>query len=135
MLLVVDANILFSAAIKHGKTAEIIFSEEISLITPEFIISEFKKYKEEILSKTHRSKNEIIKFFLTMENKIEVIPSANLKTLLLKANSISPDPDDAHYFAAALKYKCPIWSNDKKLKEQSDIEVFSTQDIVKILEI
>lgn len=55
MLLVVDAAELFAALIKDGKSAEIIVSDNIELITPEFIISEFKSHKDELLSKTHRS--------------------------------------------------------------------------------
>ena len=46
MMLVVDANIVFAAIIKGDKTAEIIVSDDVNLITPEFVLSEIKKHKE-----------------------------------------------------------------------------------------
>jgi len=33
------------------------------------------------------------------------------------------------YFALALKMKCPIWSNDKRLKEQKTIKIISTDEL------
>ena len=50
------------------------------------------------------------------------------------AERISPDPKDTSYFALALKLNCPIWSNDKKLKEQNKIKIYSTEEIVKFFE-
>lgn len=125
MLLIVDANELFSAAIKEGKNAEILVSDKVELITPEFILSEFKEHKEELLLKTHRSSEDFTKFLLAMEDKIEVVPRSELKPFLKEAGLSSPDPDDAQYFAAALKYHCGIWSEDKELKKQSRVNIFN----------
>jgi predicted nucleic acid-binding protein len=50
-----------------------------------------------------------------------------------KARRISPDPDDVQYFALALKLDASIWSNDKNLKNQNIVKVFSTDELVKIL--
>ena len=36
------------------------------------------------------------------------------------------------YFALALKLNCGIWSNDKKLKNQDKVKVYSTEDLLKI---
>jgi predicted nucleic acid-binding protein len=49
------------------------------------------------------------------------------------AKKICPDPKDAFYFAAALKLNCAIWSNDKELKNQNYVKVYSTSDLVKML--
>jgi predicted nucleic acid-binding protein len=48
------------------------------------------------------------------------------------AKKISPDPDDVLYFAAAIRIRCGIWSNDKKLKNQEQIPVYSTHDLKNI---
>lgn len=40
---------------------------------------------------------------------------------------------DSEYFALALKLNCAIWSNDKRLKQQDKIKVYSTEDLVKVL--
>ena len=133
MLLVADANELFSAAIKEGKTADILVSDKLELITPEFVLFELKKHKDEILTKTHRSADDFDKFLSVIVEKIEIIPSLELKSFLNDAGSLSPDPDDIQYFAAALKYNCGIWSNDKALKKQLKVKVFSTSELLKEL--
>ena len=135
MIIVVDANILFSAIIKEGKTAELLFSDKLELILPEFIFSEFNKYKDEILKKTHRSLEDFTKFLLILEDKIEVIPSSELKHFLKQANSLSPESKDIQYFAAALKYNCGIWSNDKLLKKQSKVKIYPTSELLKELKL
>ena len=131
MLLVADANELFSVAIKEGKNAEILVSDKVELITPEFILSEFKEHKEELLSKTHRSSEDFTKFLLVIEDKIEVVPTTELIPFLKEAGLLTPDPDDVQYFAAALKYNCGIWSQDKEFKKQSRVKIYSTSDLLK----
>ena len=66
---------------------------------------------------------------LIIESDIAIIPKDETKAFLKKAQQISPDPDDVMYFATALKLQCSIWSNDKKLKDQNQIPVYSTHDI------
>jgi len=51
MYLIVDANILFAALIKQGKTDELLFVDHLHLFAPEFILIEFEKHKKEILQK------------------------------------------------------------------------------------
>jgi len=40
MNLIVDANILFSALIKEGLTAELLISDKLQLFAPEFLFTE-----------------------------------------------------------------------------------------------
>lgn len=54
-------------------------------------------------------------------------------TAEIQAEEISPDKDDTLYIALAMKLKCPIWSNDKDLKKQSEVKIYSTKDIIEIL--
>ena len=61
------------------------------------------------------------------------MPVSEYKEFKDKADSISPDPNDTQYFALALKLNCPIWSNDKKLKEQSEIKVLNTSELIELL--
>ena len=41
MILIVDANVLFSTLIKNSISAELIFKEDLLLRSPEYIITEF----------------------------------------------------------------------------------------------
>ena len=46
---------------------------------------------------------------------------------------LAPHPKDAEYFALALKFDFPIWSNEKAFKKQSVVKVFSTSDLLAFL--
>lgn len=131
MDLIVDANILFAALIKDGKTSDLLFREELHLFTPEFILTEFTKYKKLLLKKTHRTKEDFQKLLELLERQINVFPFSEIKPYIKKASKLSPDPKDVPYFALALLLNASIWSNDKALKQQSSIKIFSTDDLIK----
>jgi predicted nucleic acid-binding protein len=133
MILIVDANILFSVLIKNSLTTEMIFNETLELYTCEFIIDEFFKYEDNILKKTHRSKNEFIEIMHQLKSVITIIPKEEYSNYFNEAKLISPDPNDVIYFALALKMKAGIWSNDKKLKEQNSIKVYSTSELFNLI--
>lgn len=131
MDLVIDANILFSVLIKEGKTEELIFLEDINLFAPEFIFEEFEKYKEAILEKTERNQEEFERLISILKKKIKLVSNKETEFFLYKAKEISPDEKDVDYFALALKLKCPIWSNDKNIKNQSVVKIYSTEELIK----
>ncbi|MFW9970376.1 MAG: PIN domain-containing protein [Candidatus Odinarchaeota archaeon] len=131
MKLVVDANILFAALIKEGLTAELLISDKLQLFAPEFLFTEFAKYKELILKKTHRSHEKFNQFFDLLKEQITVIPKREIMPFIDKAEKISPDPKDIVYLALAFALKANIWSNDKKLKQgQEEVTVFSTEELI-----
>ncbi|MFH1751572.1 MAG: PIN domain-containing protein [archaeon] len=130
MQLIVDANILFSALIKNSFTRKIFYRENLEFFAPEFLLIELEKYKEEIISKAKISSDD---FDLLLESFFELITFVELDAyvgLLPKAKSISPDENDSPYFALALRLSCNIWSNDKKLKNQEYVKVYSTSDLI-----
>ena len=129
MILVVDANILFSALIKNSLTANLLFEEGLNLCTPEFIVDEFFKYEEFLLKKTSRKKEEFIQIMHMLKDVITVVPQEEYSTCMKEAETISPDKKDMLYFALALKFRCGIWSNDKRLKNQGTINIYSTSDV------
>jgi len=133
MDLVVDANVLFSVLIKKGKTEELIFETDIRLFAPEFIFDEFEKYKEMLLKKTEKTNKEFEELLNILKKKIKTIPNEETEKYISEAKNISPDVKDSDYFALALKIKCPIWSNDKALKDkQKAVQIYSTEDLAKI---
>ena len=131
MKLVVDANILFAALIKEGSTAELLISDKLQLFAPEFLFTEFVKYEELILKKTHRSREEFNQFLELLKEQIIIIPKKEITPFIDKAEKISPDPKDTVYLALAFALKSKIWSNDKKLKKgQEEITVYSTEELI-----
>ena len=130
MNLIVDANILFAALIKEGSTAELMLSDKLQLFAPEFLFTEFAKYEGLILKKTHRSREEFNQFLDLLKEQIIVISKKQIAPFMNKAEKISPDPKDIVYFALAFALQANIWSNDKELKNQEEIIVYSTKELI-----
>ncbi len=133
MILVIDANILFSSLIKNSVTTELLFEEDLVLSTPEFIINEFFKYEGLILRKTKRTKIQFIEIMHMLKEVITVVPEEEYSKFMEEAKTISPDEKDIAYIALALKLNCAVWSNDKKLKEQDKVKVYSTSEIIEMI--
>lgn len=133
MKLVIDSNILFACAIKAGATAELVFFDALELFAPEFIFEEFEEYKELLIKKSHGSTKEFDIIVSILSERVKAVPRDEFSEFFREAVLISPDPDDVLYFSLALKLGCPIWSNDKKLKEQSKVKIFSTEELLKLV--
>lgn len=133
MILVIDANVLFSALIKNSITTELLFEEDLMLYTPEFIMDEFLKYEDLILNKTKRTKEKFVEIMHMLKETITVVPKEEYSKFMSEAEAISPDEKDVAYIALALKLNCGIWSNDKKLKEQDKVKVYSTSEVMKLI--
>ncbi len=134
MKLVVDANVLFSAFIKEGKTIELLLNPSFIFYTPIFVFEEIEEHKNEIIEKMKRTKEEIQDLIDNLLSLIKLIPKQEIIQFIGEAEGITNDLDDVAYIALALKLNCAIWSNDKKLKEQGRIKVYSTEELVGLLE-
>ena len=133
MRLVIDANILFSALIKDSFTVGIIVRDDIELFAPEFLFDEFLQHKEEILRKSRKTTEELHRLLSNVKDLIKTMSEGDVNDVMGEAERISPDPKDIPYIALALKLKTPIWTNDKKLKQQDKVKIFSTEDLLKEL--
>src|SRR3989338_3343979 len=128
---VVDANIIFATLIKDGETARLLLNENNRFFAPEYLLAEILEHRAEILSKTKRTSTEFDEIISILKNLINIIPQEEYISYEEQAQQISPDEDDFPYFALALKLQCPIWSNDKELKSQDKIRIYSTEDLIK----
>jgi predicted nucleic acid-binding protein len=133
MDLVIDANVLFSILIKEGKTEEIFFKEQINAFAPEFLLDEFRKYEPLIREKTGRKEDEFEDFLDAIKRRITIVSNEETAPFIAKARKISPDPKDVEYLALALKLRAAVWSNDKRLKTQKEVSVYSTEQILSII--
>jgi predicted nucleic acid-binding protein len=133
MKIVVDANILFSALIKKDSfTRKFLVNDRFELYTSEFFFEEYTKHLATIAKKTKLSERDIrdlLNEFL-LEAKIRVFANPELESFREEAEKICPDPDDVFYFQLALKLDCPIWSNDKALKKQDKIKIYTTKELL-----
>lgn len=133
MELVVDANILFAALIKDSHTRHLLLSSSGTFYIPEFFFEEMHKHINVLSKKTGLSKEAVKDLFdeFILTANIIPVPFSEFREHLKKATVISPDKGDIPYFALALKIKCPIWSNDKKLQEQKSIKIYTTEELSK----
>lgn len=134
MNLIIDANILFSALIKDNTTRKLILKDNLILYSPDFIIEEFLEHLEELEYKTkvgNKALKEKMKELLKLSN-IKVISNEDFMDNIKEAIKLSPDIGDAPYFALALKLNYPIWSNDKELKKQKKVKIYSTEELINL---
>jgi len=134
MELIIDVNILMSALVTtNGFTYDLIFREDLKLFAPEYLLEEFEEHKDEIIEKSGLTEEELDLFLSLISTRINFIEKQEFEQFIKKAEEVTPDLDDAEYFALALKLNCPIWTNDKKLKGQEKIKIYSTSELVKII--
>ncbi|MBU2100842.1 nucleotide-binding protein [Candidatus Micrarchaeota archaeon] len=132
MELVVDSNIAISAIISSkGKTRELLFLDKIKLFAPHLLLSEIFKHKKEIIKKSGLSENEFNLAVSIILSRINFVSLHGFGSFIKKAKQICPDLNDTEFFALALYKNIPLWSNDKALKKQNRIIVFSTTELLK----
>lgn len=138
-ILVVDACIMFSFFNKNSDRRKII--EELSnlgcmLISPEYVFEELAKNKEDIKKFGKISELGFTFLFSLLERKIESFPKESYKEFLPEANKLSPHGEqtkDDPYFALALAFNSPIWSDESEFKQQGRIKLFSTKELAELL--
>lgn len=135
--LAVETNILYSFFWKNSPTHDILKSavSEFELVSPKFALEELNKHKEEILfnSRIRSSEfNELIKLLSTF---VEFIEISEYKEFMDESKSLFPEHlKDVDFFALALKLKCPLWSNEKLHKKQSEVKLYNTDELRKLFE-
>ena len=135
MRLVVNTNILFSFFNERSAAREIATLSSLELYAPQFALDELTEHKNEILKKFSLSDTQFLLILRLLEGMVNFIEIKDYAKFLPEAYEVSPDPDDIDFFALAFKLGCHLWSNDKRLKKQSRVQVFSTTDLTKISDI
>lgn len=133
MKLVVDTNILFSYFKKDSFIRKLLVTTTVELLSPEISIEELMKYSNLIISKCNIDKREFRKELENLKNVVKIVKKSEYGDFIDKAIKISPDKDDAHFFALCIIYSCALWSNDSKLKNQEGINVLNTEEIIDLL--
>lgn len=130
MKIVVDSNILFTFFWKRSVAKELFSNSDAGWYSPDFAISEIKKYSREIIQKTGISASEFEALLSDLAGIVQFVPLSSYSSFLKKAAAITPDEDDVDFVALALYLECPVWSNDKQLLEIKEVKVLSTEHIL-----
>ena len=136
MRIILDSNILFSALIRDSLTRRLILQYKDFFLFPSLIFDEMAKHRGLLLKKSGLNHEEFIQLLNLLLCKVIVVPKKVLEVHKREAWKIvkNIDPDDVLLIACALAYSSSvIWSEDKKLKQQSKVRVFSTEEIKGLL--
>ena len=137
MLIVVDANRIFSALLTKGKAFDIFLTNHLirkfDFIAPEYLFLEIGKHIGEIVKRCKLSKDELGEVFEFMKKQIIIISSKEFFEYKNDAVKISPHKKDVPYFALALAFNAAIWSDERAFKKQNKVKIFSTEELKKIL--
>lgn len=136
MKLIIDTNVLISGLIKDSTTRRILFGEKFTFYIPEKVIVEVNKYIPEICQKSNLTQIEIQTLLNLILEHLNVVPLENYQKKLEKAREIMStiDEKDTQFIALAISFKNNgIWSNDKHIRKQEKIKVYTTSEIIKIL--
>ena len=101
------------------------------LVSPAFLLEEIEDNTAEIAEKAGIVEKEVkdILHKLLAAGSIKIVPVIDYEGKMYQAGKLSPDIEDVPYFALALKFNCDMWSNDKKLKEQNIVKVYTTEEL------
>ena len=131
MELVVDATVLFAAIIGKGKTNDLFFEGKLKLVALPYLIEEFNKNTGTIAKICGLSEAEVIEEFEILKRRVEIFPIFKFPPAIQsKADKLAPHGKDVPYFALALHLGCAIWSREAAFKEQDEVKVYSTPELV-----
>ncbi len=137
MKLIVDTNRVIAALVKNNLSRIIILFSDIELVSPEFVLDEIIKYKEEIISKAGIDDEEFNSIFSILFKSIKLISQPEYSNSIAEASELISDIDkkDVPFIALALAIENDgIWSDDKHLEKQSKIKIWKTMEILDFLQ-
>lgn len=132
MQVVADTNIIVASLLRKGDTRKILFSKKFEIFSPDRLKFEIFAHKEEFKQKTSMAEQEFIEAVELEFENLTIIPMEEYGSIKQKALKVCPEghENDWPFIALSLKLNCPLWSNDKALKKQSIVEVFSTTELL-----
>lgn len=133
MKVVVDANVIFAAIIGRKFTLNLICSKDFEFYAPEFIFIELEAYRDILKEKGKIDDLKFDAIVAELCRNIKLVSYLEFCHFLSNAREICPDKDDIMYFALAMELNCPLWSNDRKLKQQNMVKIYSTDEMAAIL--
>lgn len=138
MLLVVDANVVFSALYSKSSTFDVFAVNRIyglfEFVAPEYLFSEIENRLDKLLSKSKLPREEIEEILEFIKGEIEIIPSGEFIDAVPKATQMLGNHiKDVPYVALALKLGCPIFSGEKRLKALPSVKVFTPRELLDML--
>jgi predicted nucleic acid-binding protein len=109
-----------------------LLDQDFEFFAPEYALEEVNRNMSEILKKTRMPMDKFKELRRNLGICVEFIPLKEYSEFLDKVQNIS-NKEDVDFVALALKLKLPLWSNDKGMKKQSLVKIYSTSELIKKL--
>jgi len=132
MKFVVDTNVVISALIKDSITRKLIYSPKLELFLPDFSLQEIEKYAEEIQDKSGMNKEEFDLLLRLILSNFLIVKNKKYEKYIEQARAICSDEKDIVFLALALALKISLWTEDKHLRKQNTVKIYSTEDLVNL---
>ena len=133
--MIVDTNAVAAALVKDGTSRQILLVSGISFFAPDFMREELEEHKDVFLAKSGLPAEDFEKIMDVVLANIVQIPAGSYLAFKQKALELTQDHDDWPFLALAISLSCPIWSNDRGMKGQKEVEVHSTGELVEMLQL
>ena len=116
------------------QSLEIYYSDKF--VGPSFVFEELNEHSSELIRKSKLNKEQIALILIVLLSKLKLIPTETFVHKIKEAIEIIKhiDPDDDIFIACALANPgSVIWSDDKRLKNQSRIKILNTSEMARFL--
>ena len=133
MELVADTNVAAAAILKKGMTRELVFHPGLILHSPEYLTTELNKHRAEFIKKSGLDEDSFEKACALVLANVRQAGRQEYLSFETEAKQISPDPDDYPFLALAMRFGYAIWSNDRRLKQQKQVKIYDTEELVRML--
>ncbi len=132
MRLVIDANILVAAFLKAATTRNLLLDPRLQLYAPEDLLKEGHKVLKDRLAKKWAAipDFDFDQIFSFLTGHISILSQKDYFSFMKNVLKIAPHQEDAPYLACALHLNIPLWSNDGGLRDQKEVKVFSTSELL-----
>ena len=133
MRFVLDTNVFLKALIKNSAVRGIIVGSNHEFLVPTHLIDEVREHLDEVEEKSGLSRSEIESVMNTLLGRIRFVEENQVLSKWEEAEKAMKkvDEDDIPFVAAALAVRCDgIWSDDRHLKRQTKVKVWTTKEVV-----
>ena len=132
MRLVLDTNVILKALIRDSVVRGMLLRPKHELLIPEYAIEETRRHLDVVAKKSGLTEEEIGQVLDMLLVKLEVVPAAKVTPKLGEAELVMStiDAGDVPFVAAAISARCDgIWSDDKHLRRQNKVKVWTTKEV------
>jgi predicted nucleic acid-binding protein len=98
-------------------------------------MDELESHCEEICRKSRISKDKFFQSIEEMELFVKVIEDVMASDKAKEGKKLAPHLEDAPLLALALTLGCPIWSKEEAFKDQTQVKIYNTYDIIRLMQL